>query len=192
MTVAAHEPWTQEGTLLKGFLAFDTPDGYRAELIDGEIVVTPPPGGGHDKNIGRIVRQVHQNSDTRFDFWGSKGLVAPGDGRSPENHVTPDGTFAREEADLYNDDSSWSPADGVDMVLEVTARNPERDRVNKRHCYARAGIPLYLLVDREKKTVTLFSEPKDDDYFADVRVPFGRPIGLPEPFAFELDTSELF
>lgn len=77
-------------------------------------------------------------------------------------------------------------------MVEVTSSRPEPDRGAKRHCCARAGIPLYLLVDREKKTVTLFSEPKDDDYVADVRVPFGRPLALPEPFAFELDTSELF
>ncbi|MEU6037316.1 Uma2 family endonuclease [Actinomadura sp. NPDC047616] len=192
MTVMAHEPQAQEDTLLEGFLALQTPEGFRAELIDGEIVVTPPPGGGHDKNIWKLVRQVVEKSDTRFDFWGNKGLVTPSGGRCPKNHVIPDGTFVREEADLYNDDESWSPAEGIDMVVEVTSSRPGPDRVAKRHCYARAGIPLYLLVDREKQRVTLFSEPEDDDYHRVVWVPFGKPIALPEPFDFELDTSELF
>ncbi|WP_344589499.1 hypothetical protein [Actinomadura vinacea] len=39
----ALEPKTQEEILLEGFLDLRTPEGFRAELIDGEIVVTPPP-----------------------------------------------------------------------------------------------------------------------------------------------------
>lgn len=191
MTVMTHEPQAQEDYLLEGFLALDTPEGFRAELIDGEIVVTPPPGGGHDRNVGKIVRQVNQKSDTQFDFWPNKGLVTPSGGRCPKNRVIPDGTFAPEELGLFASDEPWSPADGVAMVLEVTSSRPGSDRTAKRHCYARADIPLYLLVDREKQTVTVFSEPEDDDYHKVVWVPFGKPIELPEPFGFELDTTVL-
>lgn len=38
--------------------------------------------------------------------------------------------------------------------------------------------------------MTLFSEPEDDDYHKVVWVPIGKPLELPEPFEFELDTSE--
>lgn len=48
MTAMAHEPLTQEEVLLEGFLALDTPEGFRSELIEGDIVVTPPPDGEHD------------------------------------------------------------------------------------------------------------------------------------------------
>ncbi|MFJ8488577.1 Uma2 family endonuclease [Streptomyces sp. NPDC094038] len=63
------------------------------------------------------------------------------------------------------------------------------DREGKRRCCARAQIPLYLLVDRERETVSLFSDPEDGDYVARHTLPFGKPIILPEPFGFELDTS---
>lgn len=45
MTVMVHEPLSHgdADVLLEGFLALDTPEGFRAELIDGEIVVSPPP-----------------------------------------------------------------------------------------------------------------------------------------------------
>ncbi len=50
MTVmAAHESASdasaQSADLLQTFLALDVPQGFRAELIEGEIVVSPPPDG---------------------------------------------------------------------------------------------------------------------------------------------------
>ena len=45
MTAMAHEPMpTQDNTLLDGFLALETPTGFRAELIEGEIVVSTAAG----------------------------------------------------------------------------------------------------------------------------------------------------
>ncbi|HEY8478453.1 MAG TPA: Uma2 family endonuclease [Spirillospora sp.] len=57
----------------------------------------------------------------------------------------------------------FAKPDGIALVLEVTSSRPERDRVAERHGYARAGIPLYLLVDREESKVTLFSDPDGGD-----------------------------
>ena len=76
------------------------------------------------------------------------------------------------------------------MVLEVTSTKPRAHREAKRRCYARGGIPLYLLVDREASSITLFSAPEKDDYREHSTRPLGKPIALPEPFAFELDTSD--
>jgi hypothetical protein len=43
MIVMTRDPGTPAEFLLADFLSLDTPEGYRAELIHGEIVVTPPP-----------------------------------------------------------------------------------------------------------------------------------------------------
>ncbi|MFR0352276.1 Uma2 family endonuclease [Streptomyces sediminimaris] len=190
MTAMAHEPLTQEQVLLEGFLALDTPEGFRAELIEGEIVVTPPPDGDHEDCIGLIVNQVIRRSRTEMQFSGNKGLKLRSGNGCPKDHVIPDGMFAPMRLRLYRGADSWMPCDGVTMVLEVTSTKPQADREAKRHSYARGGIPLYLLVDREASSVTLFSDPGKDDYREHCTRPFGRPLSLPEPFAFDLDTAD--
>ncbi|MDX3689355.1 Uma2 family endonuclease [Streptomyces europaeiscabiei] len=190
MTAMAHEPLTQEDVLLEWFLALDTPEGFRAELIEGEIVVTPPPDGDHEDYIGLIVTQVVRRSRTDMQFSGNKGLKLGKAEGCPKDHVIPDGTFAPQALRLYRGADSWMPCQGVVMVLEVTSSRPKTDREVKRRCYARAGIPFYLLVDRDGSQVTLLSNPKEDDYREHCTVPFGKPLALPEPFAFDLDTAD--
>lgn len=60
----------------------------------------------------------------------------------------------------------------------------------KPYRYARGGIPLYLPVKGEASSVTLFSDPEGGDYRQVVTVPFGRPLPLPEPFGFDLETAD--
>lgn len=190
MTAMAHEPLTQEDVLLEGFLALDTPEGFRAELIEGEIVVTPPPDGDHEDYIGLIVTQVVRGSRTDMQFSGNKGLKLKSGGSCPKNHAIPDGTFAPTRLRLYRGADPWMPCEGVALILEVTSTRPHADREAKRRCYARGSIPLYLLVDREASSITLFSTPERDDYREQCTRPLGKPLSLPAPFDFDLDTAD--
>lgn len=169
--------------LLEAFLTLDTPKGFKAELVEGEIVVTPPPDGNHETAIGRIVRQVFRHCPDGIDFAGGKGLVVPG------GRFIPDATFT--ETDAMLDRGSWSAPDGVLMVLEVTSRRPGKDREAKRIGYASAGIPLYLLVDREFERVVLHRDPRHDEYTTVTGVRLGDPLPLPDPFGFTLATDGL-
>lgn len=186
----AHEPLTRAEVLLEGFLALDTPEGFRAELIEGEIVVTPPPDGDHEDCINRVLKQVIRRSRTDMDYSGNKGLKLKSGGACPKNHAVPDGTFAPAELQLFRGAEPWMPCDGVALVVEVTSTKPQADREAKQRCYARGGIPLYLLIDREGSSVTLFRDPEGDDYRQHCTSPFGKAVALPEPFGFELETAE--
>lgn len=191
MTAMAHEPApTQEELLLESFLALKTPEGFKAELIEGEIVVAPPPDGEHEDYLSTVIRQVTRASHIDMDCSGQKGLLMPSGGLCPKNHAIPDLTFAPRELRLFRPAAPWMPPDNVALVVEVTSTKPDGDRVAKRHCYARAGIPLYLLVDRKQGTVTLHSDPVDDDYKDVHSTAFGKPLSLPEPFAFDLETAD--
>lgn len=191
MTAMAHEPPpTQEQLLLESFLALETPEGFKAELIEGEIVVAPPPDGDHEDYISTVVRQVLRSAATEMDVSGNKGLILPRGGLCPRNRAIPDATFAPRTLRLFRGAEPWMPCEGVAMVTEVTSSRPSGDRAAKRSCYARADIPLYLLIDREQGTVTLLSEPDGDDYSQALSRSFGKPVPLPEPFAFDLETSD--
>jgi Uma2 family endonuclease len=178
--------------LLEAFLSLATPEGFRAELIEGEIILSPLADGDHEDIIGLVIDQVALGAATRMQVAGGKGLVLPRGNRCPKNHVVPDATFAPLERRLFRGTPPWMDPDGVTMVVEVTSSKPLQDRIAKRHCYALAGIPLYLLIDRDESRITLFSTPEADDYTESQSVAFGKPLPLPEPFAFELRTDDFF
>jgi Uma2 family endonuclease len=175
--------------LLEDFLSVDAPKGYRVELINGEIVVTPPPSGYHERAISRINAQIIRNSDVEMDVSGARGLIVPSGGIADAGRVIPDGTYAPLELDLFSSESSWLLPEEVAMVLEVTSSRPDKDREDKRRAYAEAGVPLYLLVDRGEKLVVLFANPDGKDYLRATKAPFGKKLALPKPFDFTLDTA---
>ena len=187
MSAMAHEAMPAEYDLLESFLALETPRGFRAELIEGRILVSPPPDGDHQDIIELITHQVYQHAKTAMQQSGYSGLELPG---SPKNHVIPDITFAPRELRLFRGAPSWMPSDGVAMVVEVTSSRPSDDRSVKRHSYGRAGIPLYLVVDRSESQVVLYSQPSGDDYLHGESVAFGESLPLPEPFGFALETAD--
>ncbi|AUY49722.1 Uma2 family endonuclease [Streptomyces sp. CB01881] len=170
-------------SLLEAFLALELREGFKAELIEGEIVVTPPPDGEHETLTGRLSWQVARQAPKGLDFAAGKGLIVP------TGRFIPDGTFTTRGAMIGR--GSWSKPEGVLMVLEVTSSRPNTDRIDKRKGYAAAEIPLYLLIDRERNQVVLHSVPARGDYTTTTVVPIGDSLGLPEPFGFTLDTAEL-
>ena len=131
------------------------------------------------------MKQVVRESATDMDASGHTGLRLPKSGTCPRNHVVPDLTVAPAHRDLFPGVAEpWMPCDGVAMVVEVTSGRADRDRHAKRHCYAMGGIPLSVLVDRERGSVTLFGDPQGDDCREAVTHPFGKEMRLPAPFSF--------
>ncbi|WP_241002733.1 Uma2 family endonuclease [Streptomyces sp. CB01881] len=179
---AVERPLDQDN-LLQAFLELDTPPGFKAELIEGEIVVTPPPDGSHETAFSLLNRQFMRKAEVEFDLSGNKGLI------TPKGRFIPDGTIA--PVGHFENAGSWADASGVLLVFEVTSTNPVKDRTAKRHGYAAAGVCCYLLVDRSEAKATLFTDPEGEDYTAHSQVDFGKPLDLPAPFSFTLDTGPL-
>lgn len=186
MAVAATEiPVMTRAELAELSERLDVPNGYRVEIINGSIVVSPTPMIDHAK-IVRLVRKALASAmpDEALDFENvTIEIAATGERYIPDVLIVPESAAPKGEWLLNAEDCL--------LAVEVTSpSNPEDDRIKKPHGYASAGVPLYLLVDALERSVTLFSSPFGNVYHGQFTIDFGEKIRIPEPFDVTIDTAE--
>jgi len=178
MTVTMEKPDAIPQSLEAVLDELKLPLGYKAELIEGEISVTPPPNGEHEGFFARLNREFNRKGDRLVS--GGTGLI------TPLGRFIPDLTVVSPEYFYTDPQERWRQTKGIELVVEITSSNPSNDRDAKRRGYAAASIPLYLLVDRKDKQTILFSKPQRGDYRVREPRPISEPIPLPAPFDFTL------
>jgi Uma2 family endonuclease len=136
------------------FLAYDLPDG-KAELVRGELRVSPPPGSRHSAVITAILSRIATYVRTN-----RLGIVFTNGGfellELPRTVRAPDVAFVR--ADRL-------PPEGVgpgllrlapDLAVEVISPTETRARVREKlEDYRTSRIPLVWLIDPQTRTVTV-------------------------------------
>lgn len=166
------------------------PDELRAEIVDGEIIVSPSQLNAHQRVIMYLTSLLSRAIPE--DWWvdASGGLVLEPDWNEyhPDLQVMPSSAWPREG-------NSGPVLSEVKLVVEVTSpskRDLVRDRETKYAAYARAGMPLYLLVDRyeDEGCTTLYSNPSGNKFLDAHKVPFGKTLALPKPFEVDVDTAQ--
>ncbi|WP_028647390.1 Uma2 family endonuclease [Nocardiopsis sp. CNT312] len=180
--------------VLHAWKELDLPEGWQAEIIEGDIVIMTPPKYDHNHIVWLVNKalmreilrpgsrvseaEVHQAQDIRVPVTDSVYI--------PDLMVLPESA---------PDPDAENPAADAILVVEVASPSTaKKDRKAKLWGYAHAGIPLYLLVDRwdpdtGQEAATLFAEPERGVYKHVEKVFFGEPLKLPEPFGITLDTS---
>lgn len=114
-------------------------DGHRYEVLDGALVVSPPPSPIHQRIVGRLYRLLDDATPAGIEVFVAPlaWQIAPGQVPEPDLMVVGQaavGPRAIEAAPLL-----------VVEVLSPTGRG--RDLSEKRRLYAAAGCPAYWLVD---------------------------------------------
>jgi Uma2 family endonuclease len=169
--------------------AFDAlPEEIWAEIVDGEIIVSPFPNNPHQHIVRYLLRLFAASIPLDWDIEPAGGLMLQPDKQEyrPDLYLAPH--------DAWTEDQPGALPEKVGLVVEVVSpgrRDIERDRVSKYKAYAQAGIPLYLLIDRYDGDgfTTLYSNPSGSEYLDTHKVAFGDKLLLPEPFEVEVDTA---
>ncbi|MFJ6217021.1 Uma2 family endonuclease [Streptomyces sp. NPDC092296] len=180
--------------LLEVWQQLDVPEGWRAEIDEGQITLVPLPDTGHNYIAGRVHRALSRALPDTWDVYQTLGVHIVRQDRLyiPDLVVMPVELLAKRIRKRDKGPLDAAEAEAA-MVVEITSSgNAGHDRATKLHAYAHAQVPHYLLIDRYAESgpeTTLYSRPEDGSYRLGVRRPFGELVELPEPFSAGLDTS---
>ncbi|MFF9778417.1 Uma2 family endonuclease [Streptomyces sp. NPDC013978] len=189
MTVMA-ERTSQMSVVEFETIAAAAPETVTLEFINGRIGVKKVADGDHNVIVSWLARRCMQ-SRPDLDLTYGQGLRVE---TYREGRAKPDAVLAPEAH--FAGHGEWAAPDGALMVVEVTSYDSDtdrRDRHEKPTAYGQAGIPLYLLIDRDSCTVTVHSKPDRQvgGYRAVHTAKFGEKVRIPGPMNIELDTEIL-
>lgn len=169
--------------LWRAWKALEPPEGCRAEIIEGTLEIQRIGRLRHAQVVNRLRDALPRS---RFgDEFGAHQALAVVHGRSV---WVPDLVVAPLELEPHADPEDFGvTASAVHLVVEVVScgrRHQDRDRVRKRREYARAGVPVYVVIDDYDShgTVTALTEPEPDkaNWVGVHRDPYGTEVTIPE------------
>jgi len=170
----------------------------RPEYVEGMAIVPPAPNDNHNDGAFELSFQFRA-AGHRLVGMGNGYRAAHKDGTTMALLI-PD-FYVRRRRPSELDDSylkahrGWYPIDMIALVGEVTSSNHETDTGPKLRTYAAAGVPIYVLINRNTKTAHCYTapvlpsdDPKEAYYDAESKVSLGNPLVLPAPYP-TLDTA---
>src|SRR5690606_23397629 len=141
------DPWTFSDL-------HDLPDdGWRYEIVDGSLTMTPPPGVRHEFVSAQLLLILSRAVPGSHTVLGPVGLDLHPSYRTPDLCVIPR-KVVRDDGELV------TPADVLLAIEVVSPGSVTTDRVTKPAQYAKAGIPAYWRVETRPQ-VSLTGLPHD-------------------------------
>jgi Uma2 family endonuclease len=163
----------------------EVPDGWRVEIIEGVMIVSPMPSSKHGTAIRRVEQQLAQQLPDGCDYRQNLGVEKePGS----DDYAIPD-LFVAPEAVFDADVTMVSPEELLLAVEVVSPSSMAVDRTMKVAQYAKSRIPLYLIVDPFRQELVLHSDPVDGAYQGRHRFEWGAKVVLPDPLPAVIDSS---
>jgi Uma2 family endonuclease len=157
-------------------------DGWRHELVDGSLIMTPAPSPRHQVVVGRLHLLLEASRPRDLML-----LFAPLDVALADDSVLqPDLLVARRE-DFTDTELRGAP------LLAVEVLSPSTHTIDlhlKRHRYEAAGCPSYWVVDPDVPSVTAW-ELHDGSYDEVAHVVDDEELALDAPYPAVLRPADL-
>jgi Uma2 family endonuclease len=150
---------SQEGTIGAGKLTYEDyvtlpDDGKRHEILDGDLVMTPPPLIRHQRVSRNLVRAL--DAHVREQGLGEILYAPVGVVLAPHTIVEPDIVFVSTARAAIIERHAVVGA--PDLLVEILSRaTAARDRGAKAKLYARFDVEHYWIVDPVKNTLEAFA-----------------------------------
>ncbi|WP_328412302.1 Uma2 family endonuclease [Streptomyces violaceus] len=163
----------------------NVPDGYKAEIVRGSIVVSPWSKGYYNRVMRRVSAQLEPHLPDGHVIERAPFLyVFPGD----ECAYGPDIHAAHER--VFETESNRLDGEALSFVAELTSTSTRSDDLtDKVDVYAKAGVPVYLILDMQEQQAIVYGSPSAKGYELRLSKPFGEKLDIPDPFGCTLDTA---
>jgi Uma2 family endonuclease len=125
----------------------------RIELIDGLLLDMSPKTAEHENAIAWLADLLHRAVDgARYQVRVASALTTERSEPEPDVMV-----IERDAPRPYHPGTAA-------LMIEVAVSSQRRDLRVKPRIYARAGIPLYWVVDLDKRRAVVHSRPSEEGY----------------------------
>lgn len=155
----------------------------RYELVDGELLVTPSPGFGHQRAVARLLIALGLYCER--ERVGTP-LTSPFDVELEPETITQPDLFVVSPDEGRRLQRDGLPAQSLLLAVEVLSPSSSRhDRVRKRPLYQR-HVPEYWIVDLDARIVERWRTGEDRPEIIESSLEW-RPGGAAEPFVLEIE-----
>ncbi|MGW0731129.1 Uma2 family endonuclease [Streptomyces sp. NPDC002851] len=189
MAVMEHEVVERKMTLVDAAeYLWDALPGHRVEILQGSLTVTPPADGTHALSLTCLMDALKAGAQEaglrRVQGIGVSLPTRPGD------YALPDLSLVDEDfRDARTASGCYAP-NVFRLVVEVTSpSNWAVDLYAKAECYAVAGIPVYVVVDRKHDRVVVLTDPEGEEYRARSTYKRGSVVPFPDSIGISLKMS---
>lgn len=168
-------------------------DGKRYELADGWLTeLSPSPWHDHAaERLKDILKDAARLASAEvYVAGGPNDVSTPAGVRKPDVFVVPR-DVAR--AAIGGKVRTYYASDLLLVVEVISPRSgsEQADRVRKVGEYARAGIPVYWIVDLEPEPRVTILALRDGGYVLEAEIRAGRVLTVSQPFAISFDPGSL-
>jgi Uma2 family endonuclease len=175
----------------------------RLELMNGEIIMVPPPDKTHMKHTARLIElfapHYQEIAALGCQIIGSSGYYAVPkelrqqwvtEGTEGPDEVCPDASICYRD---YLDTDRRPPALLVVEVLSLSKREQiDRDLVAKAEIYAALEIPAYWVVDRRDGSVWVHTKPGEGKYRLREQCKSDRALAAPGLEFLAITAAQIF